>query len=211
MTQPCVEGVTTAEELVAYAARVSNPSNQLNNETAGKLLKYCINNHHWSVFETVYLTIEIKCTRTIGRQILRHRSFTFQEFSQRYAAVEKDSMFTTVECRMQDEKNRQSSNETDDVELADWFEDRQKWIQGLAVNVYEAALEKGIAKEQARVFLPEGNTMSHMYMTGSLRSWIHYCMLRTGNGTQKEHSLIAKDCWNIISERFPSIADLIEF
>ena len=204
ITKPMVEGVETAEQFIAYCARVSNPSNQLNNETAEKLLTYCVKNKHWSIFETVSLCIEIQTTRDIGRQILRHRSFSFQEFSQRYAAVAE--MSEPREARLQDQKNRQNSIETDDNNLQDTWNAIQYPVVELAKAAYEQALKMGIAKEQARVVLPEGLTMSRMYMSGSLRSWITYIALREKNGTQKEHKLIALECKKIICEQFPSVA-----
>lgn len=201
----------TAEELVAYCARVSNPSNQTNQKTAGKLLKYLIENHHWSPFEMVSLVIEIETTRTIARQILRHRSFSFQEFSQRYAVVTK-AMFTQeyLEARLQDVKNRQNSLETTDERTINLWKSIQDVAKQDAISHYLKAIDLGVAKEQARAVLPEGLTMSKMYMSGSLRSWIHYCLLRMGNGTQKEHRDIATDCKNIIVEQFPSIGFLFE-
>ena len=202
-------GVTleTPEELIAYCARVSSPGNQNNKSTADKLLKYCIRNSHWSIFEMVDATIEIVCTRDIGRQILRHRSFSFQEFSQRYAEALD---FTRGEVRLQDSKNRQNSIETVDKELRDWWEERQTDVLILAKKHYKQALNMGIAKEVARKILPEGLTKSRMYMKGSLRSWLHYCELRRGNGTQKEHRLIADSCWEILSKEFPSVFSVVE-
>jgi thymidylate synthase (FAD) len=202
-------GVTleTPEELIAYCARVSSPDNQNNKSTADKLLKYCIRNSHWSIFEMVDATIEIVCTRDIGRQILRHRSFSFQEFSQRYAEALD---FTRGEVRLQDSKNRQNSIETVDKELRDWWEERQTDVLILAKKHYKQALNMGIAKEVARKILPEGLTKSRMYMKGSLRSWLHYCELRRGNGTQKEHRLIADSCWEILSKEFPSVFSVVE-
>lgn len=197
----------TPEELIAYCARVSSPDNQNNKSTADKLLKYCIRNSHWSIFEMVDATIEIVCTRDIGRQILRHRSFSFQEFSQRYAEALD---FTRGEVRLQDSKNRQNSIETVDKELRDWWEERQTDVLILAKKHYKQALNMGIAKEVARKILPEGLTKSRMYMKGSLRSWLHYCELRRGNGTQKEHRLIADSCWKILSQEFPSVFSVVE-
>ncbi len=210
MTKPMIEGVETAEQFIAYCARVSNPSNQLNNETAEKLLQYCIRNKHWSIFETVHLTMSINTTRDIGRQILRHRSFSFQEFSQRYANVRV--MSEPREARWQDTKNRQNSIEifNDEMGITDTWHDMQKQIKKDVQHVYEWAIENGIAKEVARSILPEGLTMSRMYMSGSLRSWIHYCELRMGNGTQKEHREIAEECWEIITEQFPSLKGVLE-
>lgn len=197
----------TAEELVAYAARVSNPANQNNMKTAGKLLKYLIQNEHWSPLEMVHMTLEIKTTRDISRQILRHRSFSFQEFSQRYAVSES---FVTREARLQDTKNRQNSIETEDKELAELWNMKQCEVLLKTKEVYEWALEKGIAKEQARAVLPEGNTETTLYMAGSLRSWVHYCQLRMANGTQKEHMEIAQKCWNILIGHFPAVAEALD-
>jgi thymidylate synthase (FAD) len=207
MTKPMIEAVETAEQFIAYCARVSNPSNQLNNETAEKLLQYCIRNKHWSIFETVHLTMSINTTRDIARQILRHRSFSFQEFSQRYAEVTE--MSEPREARLQDTKNRQNSIETDDGELRDVWHDNQTRIMREAQLAYDWAILNGIAKEVARSVLPEGLTMSRMYMSGSLRSWIHYCELRMGNGTQKEHREIAEECWSIITKQFPSLSSCL--
>lgn len=197
----------TAEELVAYAARVSNPANQNNMKTAGKLLKYLIQNEHWSPLEMVHMTLEIKTTRDISRQILRHRSFSFQEFSQRYAVSES---FVTREARLQDTKNRQNSIETEDKELAELWNMKQCEVLLKTKEVYEWALEKGIAKEQARAVLPEGNTETTLYMAGSLRSWVHYCQLRMANGTQKEHMEVAQKCWNILIGHFPAVAEALD-
>lgn len=219
LTHPIVDGINTAEEFVAYCARVSNPSNQSNADTAEKLLMYCLRKKHWSVFEMVDLTMEINTTRDIGRQILRHRSFSFQEFSQRYADVSLlDNAFVTRETRMQDPKNRQNSIAIDpQVNVENEFLDRQwqaKQQQIIHENTlaYKWALDHGIAKEQARVVLSEGLTMSRMYMKGSLRSWIHYCMARAPieTGTQKEHREIARDCWFIVTDNFPSLKNLIQ-
>ena len=196
----------TAEQLVAYAARVSNPANQNNTKTAGKLLRYLIRENHWSPFEMVHLTMEITTTRDISRQIIRHRSFSFQEFSQRYAVSEN---FENREARLQDDKNRQNSIETDDPDLAAEWREIQSDLINHAKNAYSWALGKGIAKEQARAVLPEGNTVTTLYMAGSLRSWIHYCDLRMANGTQKEHMEIAKKCWDIITGHFPSVAEAL--
>ncbi len=208
MTKPMIEGVETPEQFIAYCARVSNPSNQLNNETAEKLLTYCVKNKHWSIFETVNIVLEIQTTRDIARQILRHRSFSFQEFSQRYAAVAE--MSKPREARLQDTKNRQNSIETDDVATQEWWQEEQEWLISKIEKFYQQALNDGIAKEVARCILPEGLTMSRMYMSGSLRSWIHYCELRMGNGTQKEHRVIATRCWNIITEQFPSLKNVLD-
>ena len=198
---------TTAEQLIAYTARVSNPANQNNTETAPRLLRYLIREAHWSPFEMVHMTLEIKTTRDIARQILRHRSFSFQEFSQRYAEATE---WQTREARLQDLKNRQNSMDTDDYELNEmWNMVQTKLIQN-AEEAYNWALDHGIAKEQARAVLPEGNTISVLYMAGSLRSWIHYCDLRRGNGTQKEHTEVAHKCWKIIGTHFPSIVEALE-
>lgn len=202
ITNPMVTGVYTADQFIAYAARVSNPSNQMNNETSEKLLKYCIRNSHFSVFEMVNVVMEIDTTRDIARQILRHRSFSFQEFSQRYADPTKDLGFVTREARLQDNKNRQNSIETDDKELADWWARAQLEVWGTADLVYREAINAGIAKEQARAVLPEGLTVSRMYMNGTLRSWIHFCELRMGNGTQKEHREVAKSAWDQLAIYF---------
>ena len=197
----------TAGDLIAYTARVSNPANQSNTKTAPRLLKYLIKENHWSPFEMVHMTLEIKTTRDIARQILRHRSFSFQEFSQRYAVATE---FETREARLQDEKNRQNSVVTDDKELNEWWQVLQRKVQGQTELAYNDALNKGIAKEQARALLPEGLTQSTLYMAGSLRSWIHYCDLRRGNGTQKEHMDVAEKCWEIIGVHFPDIVKALE-
>ena len=192
----------TAEQLVAYAARVSNPANQNNTKTAGKLIKFLIKENHWSPLEMVHLTIEIKTTRDIARQILRHRSFSFQEFSQRYAVSED---FITREVRLQDPKNRQNSIESDNDGLDIEWHKRQRKVIAASKEAYHWALDNGIAKEQARAVLPEGNTETTLYMAGSLRSWVHYCNLRRANGTQKEHMQIAQKCWEIVEQHFPEI------
>ena len=208
MTQPsAATGCHTANELIAYAARVSNPDNQNNPKTASKLLGYLIKHEHWSPFEMVSVTMEITTTRDISRQIIRHRSFSFQEFSQRYA---KSTNFETRECRLQDEKNRQNSIETEDRELAESWNMAQKKVINAANDAYQWALENGIAKEQARAVLPEGNTETTLYMSGTLRSWVHYCKLRMANGTQKEHIEIAEQCWDVISQHFPDVAKAVE-
>jgi thymidylate synthase (FAD) len=196
LTQPVVEGVGDVGDFVAYAARVSNPSNQLNTGTSEKLLKYLARNAHWSPFEMISITMEIETTRDIARQILRHRSFSFQEFSQRYADPTSDLGFVTNrEARLQDIKNRQNSVETDDHDLQALFDTYQRFLVNQSTEYYKWAIDNGIAKEQARVFLPEGLTVSRMYMAGTLRSWIHYCELRMGNGTQKEHKIVAESAW----------------
>lgn len=202
-------GCNTAEELVAYAARVSNPANQSNKTTAGKLVRYLIKENHWSPLEMVHMTLEITTTRDISRQIIRHRSFSFQEFSQRYA---KSESFEVREARLQDLKNRQNSVALteDNVELSQQWRDKQQELLEQSKDVYNWALDNGIAKEQARAVLPEGNTETTLYMAGTLRSWIHYCDLRMGNGTQKEHMDIAKQCWDIIGVHFPDVIKAIE-
>jgi thymidylate synthase (FAD) len=208
MTQPsAATGCYTANQLIAYVARVSNPENQNNDKTASKLLKYLIKHEHWSPFEMVSATLEIKTTRDISRQIIRHRSFSFQEFSQRYA---ESTNFETRECRLQDQTNRQNSIETEDRELAEWWRMAQKELIQKSKLVYQTALDHGIAKEQARAVLPEGNTETTLYMSGTLRSWIHYCKLRRSNGTQKEHMIIADQCWDVLSQHFPDVAKAVE-
>ena len=197
----------SAEQLVAYAARVSNPANQNNTKTSGKLVSFLIKENHWSPLEMVHLTMEIKTTRDISRQILRHRSFSFQEFSQRYAVSEN---FIAREARLQDKKNRQNSYATDNKALAEEWNMKQASVINKAKEVYEWALNSGIAKEQARAVLPEGNTETTLYMAGSLRSWVHYCDLRMSNGTQKEHMDIARQCWEILSQHFPDIGKSVE-
>ena len=202
------EGIKDAQELIAYCARVSNPSNQMNTETSSKLISYLIKNSHWSPLEMVSACLEIETTRDIARQILRHRSFSFQEFSQRYANPVEDLDFVIREARMQDSKNRQDSIETDDKELKKEWEDKQKQLIELSKETYIWAVEKGIAKEQARSVLPEGNTISRLYMNGTIRSWIHYIELRAANGTQKEHSEIAIACAEVINKIFPIGSEL---
>ena len=193
------EGIVDAQELIAYCARVSNPSNQMNTKTSEKLIKYLIKNAHWSPLEMVSACLEIETTRDIARQILRHRSFSFQEFSQRYANPVDDLDFTIREARLQDEENRQNSIETDDQELKDQWVDLQNNVITTAKEAYLWAIDNGIAKEQARAVLPEGNTVSKLYMNGTIRSWIHYIQLRSDNGTQKEHMDIALACAEVIN------------
>ena len=201
---------TSANELVAWAARVSNPSNQNNTQTAGKLVKYLINNNHWSPLEIVHVSMEIKTTRDIARQILRHRSFAFQEYSQRYADPTKDLGFVTRDARLQDPKNRQNSVETEDSKLQEEWNMRQRKSMAEALISYRWAIENGIAKEQARAVLPEGNTESTIIMAGSLRSWVHYCQLRMDIATQKEHRIVAEQCWEIIGIHFPDIIEALK-
>ena len=196
------------QDLIAFCARVSNPSNQNNSKTSDKLIKYLIDNQHWSPLEMVSACLEIETTRDIARQILRHRSFSFQEFSQRYAdpslmETGNDLSFELREARLQDETNRQNSIETDDYSLQEQWEIHQSEVIAVTESAYDWAIDNGIAKEQARVVLPEGLTKSRMYMNGTLRSWIHYISLRSGNGTQKEHAEIAKAVAQVISKVFP--------
>lgn len=211
VTQPLgIPEVNTAEEFIAYAARVSNPKAQSKKDTGG-LVKYLIKEHHWSPFEMVHVNMEINTTRDIARQILRHRSFSFQEFSQRYADVTLlGDSFEIREARLQDTKNRQNSVVTDDSSLQIYWKHLQEDLIKEVEENYKRALDKGIAKEQARVILPEGITKSRLYMSGTLRSWIHYCQLRMGNGTQKEHMEIAADCWDALGEHFPNIIEAVE-
>jgi len=208
-SKPVVDGLETPTDLVAFCARVSNPSNQYNKETAEKLIKYLIDNQHWSPLEMCHVTLEIETTRDIARQMLRHRSFSFQEFSQRYADPTKDLTFVTREARLQDPKNRQNSisEGVDPMVQAGW-EIMQNEVISKALQAYNWAIENGIAKEQARAVLPEGLTVSRLYMAGTLRSWIHYVQLRSANGTQKEHMEIAKECAKVIAEIFPLSAML---
>ena len=202
-------GLTDAQELIAYCARVSNPSNQLNTDTSEKLIRYLVKHQHWSPLEMVSACIEITTTRDIARQILRHRSFSFQEFSQRYADPTKDLSFVLREARLQDPKNRQNSISTDDSELQVWWDAKQKFIIESARIAYEEAINKGIAKEQARAVLPEGLTESRLYMNGTLRSWIHFIELRSANGTQLEHQEVAIACAKVIAEIFPLANELL--
>ena len=208
-SQPVEEtGCETIQDLAAFCARVSNPENQQNKETNEKLLKYLIKNRHWSPLEMMNVFLEIETTRDIARQILRHRSFSFQEFSQRYAKVNTD--FEYREARMQDSKNRQNSIESDDWKLKEEWENVQDRVAETAETAYKWAIENGIAKEQARVVLPEGMTSSRLYMNGTLRSWIHYIQLRSGNGTQKEHREVALACVEAITPIFPMMRELLQ-
>ena len=201
----------TTEDIVSYCARVSNPKNQNNFTTSSKLLSYMIREGHWSPFEMVHLTIEIETTRDIARQILRHRSFAFQEFSQRYADPTKELKFVDREARLQDPKNRQNSIELDtDSDLHHAWKQEQLNVVSSAMDTYNWAIKNGIAKEQARAVLPEGLIISRLYMSGNLRSWIHYCQLRMGHGTQLEHIKIAKKCWDILKEEFPEVTDTVD-
>ena len=213
-SQPTVEfrdlGLTDAQELIAYCARVSNPSNQLNSETSEKLIRYLVRHAHWSPLEMVSACVEITTTRDIARQILRHRSFSFQEFSQRYADPTRDLKFVTREARLQDPKNRQNSVEVEDQLLQnEWFRAQQRVIYA-AQREYEWAIKNGIAKEQARAVLPEGLIESRLYMNGTLRSWIHFIELRSANGTQKEHQLVAVACAKAIAAIFPMSESLVQ-
>ena len=203
------EGLNNAQELIAFCARVSNPSNQMNKETSEKLIKYLIKHAHWSPLEMVSACLEIDTTRDIAHQIVRHRSFSFQEFSQRYAdPAEFGNQFVTREARLQDEKNRQNSIETDNLALKALWEQYQQKVIDQAKDAYEWAINNGIAKEQARAVLPEGCTKTRLYMNGTLRSWVHYIELRGANGTQKEHMEIAHACAKVIAEIFPLAEEL---
>ena len=199
-----------AQDLVAYCARVSNPTNQTNTETSERLIKYLVKNKHWSPLEMVSACIEVETTRDIARQLLRHRSFSFQEFSQRYADPTQDLDFVCREARLQDTKNRQNSIEIDDEYLKERWEEEQLQVILASKRAYKWAIDNGIAKEQARAVLPEGLTVSRLYVNGTLRSWVHYIELRSGNGTQKEHIEIAKACADVISKVFPMISDFVE-
>ncbi len=217
-SQPTAEfadlGIDDAQELIAYCARVSNPSNQFNTETSEKLIRYLVKHAHWSPLEMVSACVEITTTRDIARQILRHRSFAFQEFSQRYADPTKDLNFVTREARLQDTKNRQNSVELDMAdpdqrELARLWEEKQQSVIRASREAYTWAISNGLAKEQARAVLPEGNIESKLYMNGTLRSWVHFIELRSGNGTQKEHQLVALACAKAIAAIFPMTESLI--
>ena len=209
------DGLENVQDLIAFCARVSNPSNQLNMETAEKLIKYLIKHKHWSPLEMVSACMEIETTRDIARQILRHRSFSFQEFSQRYADPTKDLDFVLREARLQDTVNRQNSVELDPESdghsiLAGTWHNKQEQVINAAKEAYEWAVNNGIAKEQARAVLPEGLTVSRMYMNGTLRSWIHFIEIRSGNGTQKEHMEVARECACAIAEIFPMVGDFVQ-
>ena len=207
-------GIDNVQELIAFCARVSNPSNQLNTETSERLINYLVKHAHWSPLEMVSACVEITTTRDIARQILRHRSFAFQEFSQRYADPTKDLDFELREARLQDTKNRQNSvdlnmEDHDHRELVRIWNEKQHAVIRAAKDAYAWAIQNGIAKEQARAVLPEGNTISRLYMNGTLRSWIHFIELRSANGTQKEHQLVALACAKVIAEVFPMAAKLV--
>lgn len=207
------QGIEDAQDLVAYCARVSNPNNQLNTDTSEKLIKYLIKNKHWSPLEMVSVCLEIETTRDIARQILRHRSFSFQEFSQRYADPVKELEFVLREARKQDPKNRQNSIPLEatigDMNIQEEWLAKQKELLVEVKKIYTWAVNNNIAKEQARAVLPEGLTVSRLYMSGSLRSWIHYIELRADNGTQKEHMAIAKSCAKVITKVFPLVNNLL--
>ena len=202
-------GLQDAQELIAYCARVSNPANQLNTETSEKLIRYLIRHSHWSPLEMVSACIEITTTRDIARQILRHRSFSFQEFSQRYADPTQDLGFVLRDARLQDTKNRQNSIVIYDADLQEQWERKQRLVIDAAKDSYQWAIDHGIAKEQARAVLPEGLTESRLYMNGTLRSWIHFIELRSANGTQREHQDVAVACAKVIAEIFPMATELV--
>lgn len=209
-----LSGLTDAQELIAYCARVSNPTNQLNTETSEKLIRYLTKHKHWSPLEMVSACLEITTTRDIARQILRHRSFSFQEFSQRYADPTKDLDFVLREARLQDPKNRQNSVEIsgltlNEQNLMDQWRWQQEEVLRTVTHAYDWAIKNGIAKEQARAVLPEGMTVSRLYMNGTLRSWVHFIELRSANGTQKEHMLVARECAKVIAEVFPMMEDFV--
>jgi thymidylate synthase (FAD) len=209
--EPAIKGLDNIQDLIAYCARVSNPSNQANTKTTSKLLDYLIKHKHWSPFEMASACIEITTTRDIARQLLRHRSFSFQEFSQRYANInDLSDDFVLREARLQDNKNRQNSIEHDDVELASWWNAQQNLIIDQVKRIYNEAIERGIAKEQARAILPEGNTVSRLYVNGTIRSWIHYVELRSANGTQKEHMELANEVAKAIAQIYPSVTNFKE-
>ena len=203
------KGIQSIQELIAYCARVSNPSNQSNKDTSEKLIRYLVKNQHWSPLEMVSMCLEIETTRDIARQILRHRSFSFQEFSQRYADPTQELDFVLREARLQDTKNRQNSIETDSDYLKERWEEEQLSVLFRVKQAYKWAIDNGIAKEQARAVLPEGLTVSRLYMNGTLRSWIHYIQLRSSNGTQKEHAEVALKCAEVIAKVFPMANEFV--
>jgi thymidylate synthase (FAD) len=212
---PDLEGIEDAQDLVAYCARVSNPANQFNTETSERLIQYLIRHQHWSPLEMVSACLEITTTRDIARQILRHRSFSFQEFSQRYADPTRDLDFEIREARLQDPSNRQNSIELDFTdldhrEIAREWTDRQHQVRRMVSETYRWAIQNGIAKEQARAVLPEGMMQSRLYMNGTLRSWVHFIQLRTANGTQLEHQEVARACAQVIAKIFPMVQDFAE-
>ena len=209
-TSPADSELDNVQDLIAYCAKVSNPNNQINKETSEKLIKFLIKHNHWSPLEMVSVCLEIETTRDIAHQMVRHRSFSFQEFSQRYAnPKEMGDQFITRECRLQDTKNRQNSIYTENIELIVSWDEKQQEVIDKAKEVYDWAIENGIAKEQARVVLPEGCTKTRLYMNGSVRSWVHYIELRGANGTQKEHMEIAHACAKVIAEIFPLAGELV--
>jgi thymidylate synthase (FAD) len=209
--EPAFKGLDNIQDLVAYCARVSNPSNQANTKTTPKLLEYLIKHKHWSPFEMASACIEVETTRDIARQLLRHRSFSFQEFSQRYADIrDLDDDFVIRDARLQDPKNRQNSIETRDGALQAMWESKQKDVINAAKNAYEWAIANGIAKEQARAVLPEGNTVSRLYVNGTIRSWIHYIELRSANGTQKEHMELARAVAEAIAAIYPKAMEFVD-
>jgi thymidylate synthase (FAD) len=212
-SQPAMNFAENMTELVAFCARVSNPSNQANKQTSEKLIKYLTKHKHWSPLEMVSVCLEIETTRDIARQILRHRSFSFQEFSQRYAEVDFGTAgenWSEREARLQDTKNRQNSIDTDDLGLQETWKTQQSYVTYAAEKAYRWAIDNGIAKEQARAVLPEGLTVSRLYMNGTLRSWVHYIQLRSANGTQKEHMDVAKACAKAIEPIFPMIMEFVD-
>ena len=208
--EPGIMGLENIQDLVSYCARVSNPSNQANTKTTSKLLGYLIKNKHWSPFEMASACIEIETTRDIARQLLRHRSFSFQEFSQRYASInDLNNDFVLREARLQDDTNRQNSVEASDAALEAWWHAQQNFVIDHVKRIYNEALERGIAKEQARAILPEGNTVSKLYVNGTIRSWIHYIELRSANGTQKEHMELAREIGRAISVIYPKVNEFL--
>lgn len=209
-TGESVSGLDNIQDLIAYCARVSNPSNQINSATTPKLLNYLIKHKHWSPFEMASACLEVETTRDIARQLLRHRSFSFQEFSQRYADIrDLDDNFVIREARLQDTKNRQNSIDNNDTELQQQWEGYQQGVINAAKQAYDWAIENGIAKEQARAVLPEGNTVSRLYVNGTIRSWIHFIELRSGNGTQKEHMELARAVAEAIAKIYPNVANFV--
>ena len=209
--EPAMEGLDNIQDIIAYCARVSNPSNQANTKTTAKLLDYLIKHKHWSPFEMASACIEVTTTRDIARQLLRHRSFSFQEFSQRYANInDLDGDFVLREARLQDTKNRQNSIDAGDSELRAWWYAQQNLIIDQVKRIYNEAIERGIAKEQARAILPEGNTVSRLYVNGTIRSWIHFIELRSANGTQKEHMELAREVAKAIGQIYPTVTNFVE-
>jgi thymidylate synthase (FAD) len=211
MTLPIgLDGISTPDEFIAYCARVSNPANQMNTKTAGKLIQYCAKHNHWSIFEMANVVMSVETTRDIARQILRHRSFSFQEFSQRYADPTSSLGFVKREARLQDAKNRQNSIEICDELLKEKWEHKQQAVVEIAQGIYAWAIEQGIAKEQARVVLPEGLTVSNLFMNGTLRSWIHWVKVRHHPATQKEHRELAQSASVLLAKDFPSLRGVLD-